>query len=107
MVNLINAVVLQARLTADPVLNHTENDIPVCTVTLACDQNHKDADGNRGCDFIDVTFWRKNAEFLSGNFSKGSVVIVKGCLTQRRWTDKDGNKRQKLIVTASSVEFPK
>lgn len=102
---MVNSVVLQGRLVADPVLNHTKSEVPVTTIRLACDRNYKEDDGSRGADFVDVRVWRQNAEFVAENFKKGSVINIEGCLTQCEWTDKEGNKKFCLQVTASRVHF--
>lgn len=102
---MVNSVVLQGRLIADPVLNHTKVNVPVTTIRIAVDHNYKNEDGGRGADFIDVRVWRQNAEFVAANFKKGSIINVEGCLTQCQWTDKDGNRRDALQVTAGRVHF--
>ena len=102
---MLNVVALEGRLTADPELRHTANDIAVANFTLAVDRSRKNKDGEREADFIDVTAWRGTAEMVCKYFSKGRLCIVEGCFEQQRFTDKNGNKRSKIVVVARSVHF--
>jgi len=39
------------------------------------------------------------------DFGVGDPIFIEGRLTYRQWEDKDGNKRNKLSVTAENFEF--
>lgn len=56
-------------------------------------------------DFINVVAWRNTAEFICRYFGKGDPIAVKGCLTSRKWTDKEGYSRVTFEVNAEDVEF--
>ena len=71
---MLNHAVLMGRLVADPELRHTPNSIPVTRFTLAVDRNFSSQSGERQTDFIDITAWRKTAEFVSRYFHKGMLV---------------------------------
>ena len=89
---MLNTITIMGRLTADPELRHTGNNIPVASFTLAVDRDYKDkASGEKQTDFIPVVAWRNSAEFAARYFAKGRMAVVSGSLQMRKWTDKDGN----------------
>ena len=101
----MNKVILMGRLTRDPELRTTANQIPVCTFTLAVDRRFKNAQGERQADFIPVVAWRKQAEFSSRYFYKGSRMAVVGSMQTRSWDDNEGNRQYKTEVIADEIYF--
>lgn len=103
---MLNTITVMGRLTADPELRHTGNNIPVASFTLAVDRDYKDkASGEKQTDFIPVVAWRSSAEFAAKYFSKGRMAVVSGSLQMRKWTDKDGNKRVSAEILAEHIYF--
>lgn len=101
----MNKVILMGRLTRDPELRTTANQVPVCTFTLAVDRRFKNANGERQADFIPIVVWRKQAEFCSRYFSKGSRMAVVGSIQTRSWDDPEGKRQYKTEVVADEVYF--
>ena len=85
MANL-NKVLLIGRLTADPELRRTPNDIPVASFTLAVNRRYSQ-NAQQQADFIDI------------------AAFVSGTLQIRSWKDRDGNKRRSAEVVADDVQF--
>ncbi|ADU28008.1 single-stranded DNA-binding protein [Ethanoligenens harbinense] len=102
---MLNVVALNGRLTADPELRHTSNDIAVTSFTLAVDRSYSRSGTERQTDFIDIVCWRNTAEFASKYFHKGQLVAVEGSIQTRSYTDREGNKRRAFEVVASNVHF--
>lgn len=102
---MLNEICLMGRLTANPELKKTQSGVEVCSITLACDRDVKDSNGNKGCDFIDVVIWRGKAKFFCDWFHKGDLAIVRGRLQSRKWTDKNGQNRTYWEVQADEVYF--
>ena len=102
---MLNVVCLMGRLTADPELRHTANNVAVTTFTLAVDRSFVKAGTERVTDFIDVVAWRNTADFVTSYFKKGQLVAVNGSLQVRNYEDKDGNKRKAYEVMAENVHF--
>lgn len=97
----MNEVVLIGRLTRDPEFKTTQTGTPVVRFTLAVDRRFtKDK-----ADFIDVTAWRKTAEFVAKYFVKGSRVAIHGAIQTHTWQDDDGKNRKGVEVVAENVEF--
>ena len=101
---MFNLAVLTGRLTADPELKYTQNNVPVCSFSIAVDRRYKQGE-ERQADFINITAWRQTAEFISKYFSKGSMIGIEGSIQTRRYQDKDGNNRTAFEVIANNVQF--
>lgn len=100
----MNNVVLKGRLVADPELRQTASGIFVVSFKIAVDKYVKD--GEKQADFIDCNAWRGTAEFISKYFTKGQEILIsRGSLHNKNWTDKDGVKHYTYEVTAEAVEF--
>lgn len=102
---MLNKTFLMGRLTRDPELRHTQSGTPVCSFSIACERDFKNANGERDTDFFDCVAWRQTAEFVSQYFTKGRMAIVEGRLQNRDWTDNEGNKRRSTEIIVSSVYF--
>lgn len=102
---MINSVVLMGRLTFEPELKKTPNDLSVIRFQIACDRSYQSRDEERKADFIDCVAWRHTAEFISRNFRKGSMIAVEGSIQTDSFTDKDGNKRKSFTVVVRDVSF--
>ena len=102
---MLNNVTLMGRLTRDPELKYTAQNIPVCTITLAVERDFADSNGVREADFFDIVCWRNNAEFVARYFKKGILIACIGKLQSRRWTDKQGQNRTSIEVIADHCYF--
>ncbi|MDR3179154.1 MAG: single-stranded DNA-binding protein [Oscillospiraceae bacterium] len=102
---MLNSSILMGRLTSNPELRHTSNDIAVTSFTLAVDRPYSSQGGEKITDFIDIVAWRKTAEFVCKYFFKGQLVAVEGSLQTRMYQDREGIKRKVFEIVASSVHF--
>lgn len=103
---MLNKVILMGRLTADPELRQTPSGVSSCRFSVAVDRPYKSKDtGERQTDFIRVTAWRQQAEFVSRYFSKGRMIIVEGSLRNNDYTDQNGVKHYSMDVQADNVSF--
>ena len=101
----MNKAILMGRLTKDPELRMTGNQIPVCTFTIAVDRKFKNESGERQVDFIPAIAWRKTAELISQYFTKGRMIAIVGSIQVRSWDDKEGNKRYATEVIVDEFSF--
>lgn len=102
---MFNLVVLTGRLTADPELKYTQNNVSVCSFTIAVDRRYKQGE-EKQADFINITAWRQTAEFVSKHFSKGSMIGIEGSIQTRRYQDKEtGKNRTAFEVVANNAQF--
>ena len=102
---MLNEAVIIGRLTRKPELKYTQSNVPVCSFSIACDDDFKDENGNVDADFIDIVAWRGTAEMVARYCDKGRLVGVKGRLKTRTWQDKDGNNRKATEIRADKVYF--
>ena len=101
---MLNTCVIIGRLTRDPESRYTVGGVAVTNFALAVERPFKNRDGEQETDYIDVVSWRKLAETVAANLTKGRLVAVQGRLQQDRW-QQDGQNRSKVVVTADKVQF--
>lgn len=101
---MLNHVELMGRLTQHPERRNSET-TTIIRFALACQRSHTSKNGMRGTDFFEVVCFGKLGDFAENFFSRGQLVVIEGRLTQRQWTDTDGNKRQFVEVIAERLHF--
>ncbi|MDR1392112.1 MAG: single-stranded DNA-binding protein [Clostridiales bacterium] len=102
---MLNRAILMGRLIRDPELKTTQSGFAFCKFCIAVDRDFSNSDSEKKTDFIYVVSWRRNAEFISKYFFKGSMIIVVGSLQTRNWDGQDGIKRYVFEVIADQVYF--
>lgn len=104
---MLNKVILMGRLTADPDLRQTSNNVSTCRFTVACDRDYTSQGKERETDFITVVAWRQTAEFINKYFKKGSMIAVEGNLRTGSYNDKQHSdvKHYTTEVYADQVYF--
>lgn len=103
---MLNNITIMGRLTRDPELRRTASGTAVANFTVAVDRDFPDKQsGQKETDFIECVAWKHTAEFVSNYFSQGRMIVASGRLQIRKWTDKDGNKRQSAEVVAENCYF--
>ena len=106
MYNPLNLSLVEGNLTHDPELVWTKNHKAVCKFDIAVNFNFKtDEKDFSDVSFITVNAWNKTAEVCAQYLKKGSKVRVKGRIKQDTWKDSQGNKRNKIYIEASNVDF--
>lgn len=96
----MNKVILKGRLTADPELRSTPNNVSVATFTIATNRRFD----REKTDFVNCEAWKQTAEFVSKYFSKGKEILVVGELHIDK-SEKDGQTRYFTKVSVDEVEF--
>ena len=107
MANLnLNKAIIAGRITAEPELKSTPSGISVTSFTVAVNRSYRAKNGEQPqADFINVTAWRQNAEFITRNFHKASSICIVGSIQTRSYTDKQGQKRYATEVVADEAYF--
>lgn len=95
----MNAVNLIGRITATPELkaSKTGKAYVQCTIAVQCSRDET--------LFVDGTAFDKTAETMAKYLHKGSLIGVSGRLVGKKWTDKDGNRREKISVGIDRFTF--
>ena len=101
----INKAILGGRLTSDPELRQTQSGVSVCSFSIAINRPKKQGEENAAADFFRCTAFRQTAELIARGFKKGSNILVCGRLSQDKYTDKNGQKRESVSVTVDEVTF--
>jgi single-strand DNA-binding protein len=102
---MYNRAILIGRLTADPEMRTTPNGVNVASFRIAVDRPFTAKGAEKKTDFISITCWRQQAEFVCRYFSKGRAIGVEGSIQTRDYTDRDGNKRNTFEIVADRVFF--
>ena len=104
-----NKVILMGNLTRDPEVRSTPSGQSVTAFGIASNRTYTvggpGGEKKEEVTFVDVDFWGRRGEVVAQYLKKGDPIFVEGRLTYRQWEDKDGNKRNKLSVTAENFEF--
>lgn len=100
-------ITLIGNLGNDPELRYTPNGVPVASFSLAVSKTWtKDGQRQEKTLWFRVSAWNKQAETVSQYLHKGSKVLVVGEIEEARtYTDRQGNNRASLEVTAQTIKF--
>jgi single-strand DNA-binding protein len=97
------------RLTRDPELRRTNTGKAVCSFDIAISRRMKDPATGEWKDadptFVPVIVWEAQAERCAERLKKGLPVYVEGRLKTDKWEGADGQKRSRLEVVATRVQF--
>lgn len=102
-----NRVILAGHLTRDPELKYLPSGAAACEFGLATNHKWRDKEGNSKEEvcFVDLQAFGRTAETINQYLRKGRAVLVEGRLRFREWTNKEGQKRNKLDVLVESFAF--
>lgn len=103
----LNRVLLMGNLTKAPVLRYTPGGAAVADLSLAINSSFMNKAGERKDEvcYVDVVTWGRQAETAAEYLTKGSPIFVEGRLQLDSWETGEGDKRSKLRVRASRVQF--
>lgn len=99
---MINRMILQGRLCADPELRRTNSGTAVCSFRVAWSETIKDRETKL---FLNCVAWQGTAEIICKYFRKGKELAVEGRLSTREYDDRDGNRRSVTEMTVDRVHF--
>jgi single-strand DNA-binding protein len=101
---MMNRVILVGRITKEPELKRTAQDIAVVNFTIAVNRNYTDQQGEKQADFISCVVWRKQAENVAKYVSKGMLLGVEGRIQTRQYESETGMKYITEVL-CDSVQF--
>jgi single-strand DNA-binding protein len=94
----MNNISIAGNVTKDAELKFLGNGDPLASFSVA-DNQGKD----KPAIFWNCSLFGKRAESLAPYLLRGNPVTVSGTVTEREWTDKDGNKRKSMDVRVSDI----
>lgn len=112
MANL-NKVMLIGRLTRDPEVRTFSTGGKVARFGFAVNNRKKNQQSGQWEDdpvFLDVEVFNrgengKQADLVEQSLKKGQQVFLEGHLRMDNWTDKEGQKRTKIVVVVDNFQF--
>ena len=96
---------VKGNLGSDPDLKFSKNNTAYCNFSLAytprkqVNGEWKDGETN----WFKVVVFGTKAEAVADNFKKGDSVLVIGDMAQSTYTDKEGNEKTSMEITAKEV----
>jgi single-strand DNA-binding protein len=103
----LNTIIIEGRLTRDPVIRDFSNNNCVSSLSIAVNSAYKGKDDSyvQEVGFFDVDVWNNAAKACNQYLKKGSKIRVRGVLKQNRWENQEGQKKSKVFIKAETVEF--
>ena len=101
-------ITLVGNLGRDPEMRYTPSGVAVTSFSVAVNRSWTGQDGQRQdrTTWFRISAWRRLAETCNQYLTKGQRVLVVGELEEpSTWTDREGNTRASLEVTARTVRF--
>lgn len=98
---MVNSVILQARLVADPELKYTQSNVANLECTVAWSEKYKETETKL---FLRCKAWRHNAEFITRYFRKGQEILIEGHMVTEQW-EVDGEKKSRTICMIDRTNF--
>lgn len=99
----MNNVTLIGRLTKDPEIRYTTDNLAICNFTLAVDRFKKGEE--KEADFIPVVVFGRQAENCEKYLKKGLKTAIEGHIQTGSYTNDEGRKVYTTKVVANKVEF--
>ncbi|QBZ69577.1 single-stranded DNA-binding protein [Enterococcus phage vB_EfaP_Ef7.4] len=101
----MNSVTLLGRITKDFDGAYSQKGNLIARTSLAINRNYKDANGDQGVDFINITAFNKTAENLGKHVKKGERVLIQGHIQTGSYQNKEGKKIYTTEVIVDRFEF--
>jgi len=97
----LNRLILTGRLTKDPEVRYTKEEIPLAKFTVAVNDIKK-KDGTAGVNFFNCVAWRGLAGICGEYLKKGSLVAIEGKMQFKSYESK-GQKKQATEVLVDNM----
>lgn len=98
----MNQVNLIGRLTKDPEVRYTPEQLAIARFTLAIDDGYGE---KKRTNFIPIIVFGKTAENCEKYIAKGRQVAIEGKIQTGSFENKEGQKVYTTEVVANRVEF--
>ena len=94
----MNSITVAGSLTRDAEVKYLNSGDPVCNFSVADNQGR-----DKQAIFWNCQLWGKRAEALAPYLTKGQSVTVVGAVSEREYTDKNGNHRKSMDVRVNEI----
>jgi single-strand DNA-binding protein len=94
----MNVITVAGALGKDAEVKYLANGDAICNFSVADSQGRE-----KPTIWWNCGLYGKRAESLSQYLTKGQAVTVTGSVSEREWTDKEGNKRKSMDVRVNDI----
>lgn len=94
----MNSIALTGNLGKDAEVRYLQDGTPVASFSVADNQGR-----DKPAIWWNCSLFGKRAESLAPYLTKGQQVTVVGNITEREWTDRDGNARKSMDVRVNDL----
>lgn len=102
----MNKALICGRLTAKPIVNTGSNELKIANFTVAVDRKRRGADGQSEADFLRITCFGKQAEFVEQYVEQGDLVSIVGRIQTGSYNDeKTGRKVYTTNIISETLEL--
>lgn len=100
---MLNKILLEGRITKDPILKKTQNGKQYVAFIVANSQ--KNAEGKEYTDFVPCIAWNKTAELITTYLKKGALISLEGSLSVQNTVADNGCYKTYIRVLCSRIHF--
>lgn len=102
----MNKALISGRLTAKPVITTGGNDLKIARFTVAVDRKRRGAEGQSEADFLRISCFGKQAEFVEQYVEQGDLVSIVGRIQTGSYNDeKTGRKVYTTNIISDTLEL--
>ena len=94
----MNSLTVAGQLGRDAEVKYLQNGDAICAFSVA-----DSAGRDKGTIWWNCSIYGKRAEALAPYLTKGQSVTVVGVVSQRKWTDKEGQERTSMDVRVGEI----
>lgn len=98
----MNKVILMGRLTRDPEIRYTQNNMAVARFSIAIDRPRAQ---DKAADFPSCVAFDKAAENIAKYFGKGPKILISGHLQTGSYKNRNGDTVYTTDVIVETWEF--
>jgi len=100
----VNHIEISGRMCRDPELKHIgTKGTKLANFSIALTMGEGQY---KKAHYFDCKAWSLAADGVVTNYRKGDAIEVRGMIQQETWTDKDGQKRSKIVIVVLEHRTP-
>lgn len=102
----VNRQVVLGRIGQDATVRHLDGGILVANFSVATSEKYKNKAGEtvENTEWHNIVAWRGLAEYAEKYCKKGLMIYLEGKTTHPKFTDKEGQDRQKCEIVADVIK---
>ena len=103
----MNKIIVIGNVGRDPEMRYTPSGQAVTSFSIASNRRYRTADGEQReeTEWFNVSAFGRLSEICNQYVTRGQQVYIEGRLRGRSYTDRDGQPRYSLEVTATELQM--